>query len=76
MGKIDVEGAEMEVLQGSQQSIAEFRPAIFLEIHGTQLHADCRAFLSKMDYHIEEGYGELTATSAPKPGRIAHPAAI
>jgi FkbM family methyltransferase len=74
--KIDVEGAEMEVLQGSQQSIAEFRPAIFLEIHGTQLHADCRAFLSKMDYHIEEGYGELTATSAPKPGRIAHPAAI
>src|SRR4029077_8974495 len=37
--KIDVEGAELEVLQGSHRALAEFHPTIFLEIHGTQLHA-------------------------------------
>lgn len=60
--KIDVEGAELEVLEGSYRTLAEFHPAIFLEIHGTQLHADCRAFLSKMGYHIDEAYGQMMAT--------------
>jgi FkbM family methyltransferase len=59
--KIDVEGAEMEVLEGASRVITEFHPAIFLEIHGTQLHADCSAFLSAKGYRIEEGYGRLTA---------------
>jgi FkbM family methyltransferase len=60
--KIDVEGAEMEVLEGASRVLTEFHPTIFLEIHGTQLHADCRAFLLEKGYHIEEGYGRLTAT--------------
>jgi len=60
--KIDVEGAEMEVLEGATRALTEFHPAIFLEIHGTQLHADCRAFLLEKRYRIEEGYGRLTAT--------------
>lgn len=60
--KIDVEGAELEVLQGSSRALAEFQPTIFLEIHGTQLHADCRAFLLARGYRIKEGYGQLTAT--------------
>jgi FkbM family methyltransferase len=60
--KIDVEGAEMEVLEGASRALTEFHPAIFLEIHGTQLHADCRAFLLEKGYHIEEEYGRLTAT--------------
>jgi FkbM family methyltransferase len=65
--KIDVEGAELEVLKGSYRALAEFRPTIFLEIHGTQLHADCRAFLSRMSYRIDEGYGQMIATPAHKP---------
>jgi len=60
--KIDVEGAELEVLEGSHRALAEFHPTIFLEIHGTQLHADCRAFLSKRGYHIEEAYAQVIAT--------------
>jgi FkbM family methyltransferase len=60
--KIDVEGAELTVLRGAERTIAEFRPKIFLEIHGTQLHADCRDFLLAKGYDVEEGYGELTAT--------------
>lgn len=50
-----VEGAELEVLEGCDRLVAEFHPTIFFEIHGTQLHADCRAFLSKKGYRIDEG---------------------
>ena len=32
--KIDVEGAEMEVLEGSKQLILEHRPIVSLEVHG------------------------------------------
>ncbi|MGB7438647.1 MAG: FkbM family methyltransferase [Candidatus Acidiferrum sp.] len=59
--KIDVEGAELEVLQGANRVLTEFHPAIFLEDHGTQLHADCRAFLLARGYHVESAYGQLTA---------------
>lgn len=60
--KIDVEGAELEVLEGASRALSEFHPTIFLEIHGTQLHADCRAFLLAKGYRVENGYGQLTAT--------------
>jgi FkbM family methyltransferase len=60
--KIDVEGAELEVLEGAHRALAEFHPTIFLEIHGTQLHAECRAFLSKKGYQIAEAYAQLIAT--------------
>jgi FkbM family methyltransferase len=60
--KIDVEGAEIEVLEGASRVLTEFHPAIFLEIHGTQLHAECSASLLAKGYRIEEGYGQLTAT--------------
>ena len=63
--KIDVEGAELEVLRGAVRCLAEFHPTIFMEIHGTQLHADCRAFLRGLGYHIEEAYGQLTAAWRP-----------
>jgi len=60
--KIDVEGAEFEVLEGASRALSEFHPTIFLEVHGTQLHAECRAYLLTKGYSIEEGYGQLMAT--------------
>jgi hypothetical protein len=60
--KIDVEGAEFEVLEGASRALTEFHPTVFLEIHGTQLHADCRDFLLAKGYSIEEAYAQLTAT--------------
>lgn len=60
--KIDVEGAELDVLQGAARAIAEFHPAIFLEVHGTELHADCLVLLAAQGYRVAEGYGQLTAT--------------
>jgi FkbM family methyltransferase len=64
--KIDVEGAELEVLEGAHRALAEFHPSVFLEIHGTQLHADCRAFLTKLGYHLDEAYGQIVATPPHK----------
>ena len=63
--KVDVEGAEFEVLEGASKALAEFHPTIFLEIHGTQPHADCRAFLLAKGYRVEEGYGQITAIWRP-----------
>jgi FkbM family methyltransferase len=60
--KIDVEGAEWEVLEGASRAITEFHPVIFIEVHGTKLHADCRAFLVEKGYRVEEGYARTTAT--------------
>lgn len=62
--KIDVEGAELEVLEGARRALAEFHPSVFLEIHGTQIHADCRAFLSGLGYQLEEAYAQILATHA------------
>ena len=59
--KIDVEGAELEVLSGATRAISEFHPMIFLEIHGAELHRDCRDFLLARGYRVDEGYGQLTA---------------
>jgi len=63
--KIDVEGAELEVLLGATRAICEFHPMIFLEIHGTELHRDCRDFLLAKGYRADEGYGYLTANWKP-----------
>lgn len=59
--KIDVEGAEREVLRGVSRTIAEFHPTVFLEVHGTEQHHDCRDFLRSAGYDVEETYGRLTA---------------
>jgi FkbM family methyltransferase len=63
--KIDVEGAEFEVLLGATRSITEFHPTIFLELHGPELHRDCRDFLITKGYRVEDAYGHLTAKWKP-----------
>ncbi len=63
--KIDVEGAEFEVLSGATRGITEFHPTIFLEVHGTELHRACREFLVAKGYSVEDGYGQLTAKWKP-----------
>lgn len=59
--KIDVEGGELQVLEGATKAIAEFHPALFLEVHGSQLHVACRDFLASRGYQVKEEYGWLTA---------------
>ena len=65
--KIDVEGAEVEVLQGAQKTISEYRPAIFLATHGAEIEDECKRMLRELGYQVEliEGHSdEFLATPA------------
>ena len=57
--KLDVEGAEVEVLKGAEQSIQRFHSVPFIEVHGT-LHA-LAAFLPQFGYSIDKTiFGGIT----------------
>jgi len=51
--KIDVEGAEIEVLRGARDSIAKFRPKIMIEHHlfkDKQIEEKCKDLMKSMGY--------------------------
>jgi FkbM family methyltransferase len=48
--KIDVEGAEMSVLRGAENLLANHKPIILLSTHGEALRAGCLEFLKRMKY--------------------------
>lgn len=50
--KMDIEGAEVEALQGAQKTLARFRPDLFIEVHET-LDTVSR-FLEKFGYAVEK----------------------
>jgi FkbM family methyltransferase len=50
--KIDVEGAEMLVLQGAQRILGEARPAVLLETHGAEMQERSLSFLKHFRYSI------------------------
>jgi FkbM family methyltransferase len=45
--KIDVEGAELDVLEGARDTLRIHRPVILLATHGQEVHDRCRAFLAE-----------------------------
>jgi FkbM family methyltransferase len=51
--KIDVEGAEYEVLQGARKLLADHRPLLFLDTHNRQAHHDTIALLEELGYRFE-----------------------
>ncbi|MGC9126819.1 MAG: FkbM family methyltransferase, partial [Thermoplasmata archaeon] len=57
--KIDVEGFELDVLDGAKNTIMKHRPKIILEVHSKDLFKSCTEFLKKLDYRIEY-YGRKT----------------
>ncbi len=61
--KIDVEGAELDVLKGGARMISAKSPAIFLATHSDELDHECRAFLAAFGYRIRDlAHRELLAT--------------
>ncbi len=51
--KIDVEGAEYEVLKGASQLLIRDRPLIFLATHGAEVEKLCRDFLTGLNYRLD-----------------------
>ena len=52
MIKIDVEGAEAQVLRGAQELIAANRPRLLIEVHSRALARECADFLAGLNYGI------------------------
>jgi hypothetical protein len=55
--KIDVEGGEMDVLEGAKQVIEAYSPEIFIETHNRfvpGVHEACIAWLKKRGYDVAE----------------------
>ena len=50
--KIDVEGAELKVLEGARRTLMESRPILLLATHGTEVHDACCRLLASVNYRI------------------------
>ncbi len=50
--KIDVEGAELLVLNGAKELLAKHHPTIFLAIHSHEMNHECAALLGHLGYRI------------------------
>jgi FkbM family methyltransferase len=50
--KIDVEGAELDVLKGARITLQEVSPLVFLEVHSSELEASCQEFLKGLGYRV------------------------
>lgn len=56
--KIDVEGAELQVLEGATQTLKTCQPAIFLSTHGPEVHAACCDYLKWLDFALTPILGD------------------
>ncbi|WP_296810905.1 FkbM family methyltransferase [Thiocapsa sp.] len=51
--KIDVEGAEYDVLQGAGALLQRHRPSILLSVHSEHLRRQCRSWLAALGYEFD-----------------------
>jgi FkbM family methyltransferase len=50
--KMDIEGSEFRALLGAKGCVERYRPQIFLAIHGSGVHDNCRQLLSSWNYRF------------------------
>jgi FkbM family methyltransferase len=48
--KCDIEGAELDALQGARHTLEQFGPTILLATHSRNLHAECTDYLRAIGY--------------------------
>lgn len=62
--KVDVEGAELSVLEGGRDLFASRRPVVFLSTHGEPVHGRCLEWLADAGYAMQPIIGaDLRTTS-------------
>jgi len=48
--KVDVEGAELSVLEGAHDTLSRAKPRILLSVHSDELRSSCLAYLQGLNY--------------------------
>lgn len=72
--KIDVEGAEKDVLVGARHTLATKRPILFVSIHGRDARRDCGELLRAEGYRMHAiGAEELDSASVIFAVPVEHP---
>lgn len=74
--KIDVEGAELDVLQGAMKTLQKSRPLLFIEAHSRTLAAECTKLLSDTGYRVgvlEKEWGRKEISSLDVCHLVARP---
>lgn len=69
--KIDVEGAEAEVLQGAMKTLQTARPILFIEAHSQELANKCMELLEGLGYNVRVFEKESTLVR-DSPWQICH----
>ena len=58
--KIDVEGCELQALQGAAETLRRCRPELFLEMHGDTFEAKVRKTREIVEFLFDSGYRDVT----------------
>jgi FkbM family methyltransferase len=56
--KMDVEGAELKVLNGAKTLLNQLKPTIILATHGDEVQKECRSFLKSLGYCLQSINGK------------------
>jgi hypothetical protein len=56
--KIDVEGAELRVLEGARNLLTHARPHVLLSVHSDELRESCLSYLREKKYEAEPLNGQ------------------
>ena len=70
--KIDVDGAELEVLQSAEETLRTFQPTVVVETHSQQLEDGCIRLLTGLGYSTEVVENAWWRTLYPEFRPIAH----
>ena len=68
--KLDVEGAELMVLEGSRETLRRYRPRVLVELHTPEMDRLCPRILDDLGFRIEP-FDTWPGSSTPRGGLIA-----